>query len=258
MFGFLKNILRKPAEAADERQRASAPEAAPAGATLLSTNAGPLRKNGGHANGGHQNGKYVELPLQAILHGLPLELQPKVKFTNVGDLTISIPLEKVLSQLSRGTVKITFGELRQAAPQVFSMEEDRDRVLVPLPLGEILSRLSPAFITRRRVQKQLELPEEINGPFDPRSQGLIFSVGPGKVEPETTPVPPATPALPRHASPPSPVPAAPGRSSLTFASTPPPPAATPPRDPATRFWRSRRPSLARASGSRRAGASLLL
>src|SRR5205814_6108992 len=107
------------------------------------------------------------------------------------EATISVPLEKVLAQLGRGIVKISFGELRLAAPGIFSVDTDRDRVLVPLPLEEILSRLNPALITRRRTQKQIEVPAEISSPFDLDGQGLIFSVGPAKPAPA-----PATPAAP--------------------------------------------------------------
>ena len=63
----------------------------------------------------HNNGKGVELPLQPILTGLPLELQPRLKRPDAGALTICVPLHEVLSQLSSGAVKISFGELRRAA-----------------------------------------------------------------------------------------------------------------------------------------------
>jgi predicted regulator of Ras-like GTPase activity (Roadblock/LC7/MglB family) len=128
-------------------------------------------------------------------------------------------------------VQIPFGELRQAAPGLFTPEDDRDRVLVPLPLGEILTRLNPALITRRRVQKQVEIPAEICSPFDQRNQSLIFSVGPTK--PGSAP-PPDTAPPPRHAAAPASAPVIPpARSGFTFAPTPPPPAAIPLRAPAT-------------------------
>jgi len=137
MFGFLKNILRRPAGPSAENQEppAEMDYAAPAApSTAPSHRQVPHRQNGGRSaqgfqpapgfqpggyqNGGpqrptHQNGsgKGVEVPLQKILEGLPLELQPRVRHPNVGDATISIPLEKVLSQLSRGAVKLSFGEL---------------------------------------------------------------------------------------------------------------------------------------------------
>jgi predicted regulator of Ras-like GTPase activity (Roadblock/LC7/MglB family) len=184
-----------------------------------------------------QVGKFMELPLQSVIDTLPLELQPKLRYTNVGELTISIPLEQVLSQLSRGAVKIAFGELRLAAPQVFAPEEDRDRVMVALPLGEILSRLSPAFITRRRVQKQVEVPEDVNGPFDGCGKGMLFSVTPAKPEapaPAPAPPPPAPAAPPLHRTsglPPT-TSLPPSRASINFTPTPLPPAPAPVRAPA--------------------------
>ncbi len=170
----------------------------------------------------------IELPLQAILSNLPLELQPRLLQTEVGDATIEVPLEKILSQLSRGTVRISFGELRQAAPDVFSPENDRDRVLVPLPLGEILSRLNPSLIVRRRVQKHVEVPEHISSPFDPNGQGLVFSVGPASPEP-AAPLParpPRSPGTPLRVTLPQ------SRGNMTSAPTPPAPAATVPSAPA--------------------------
>ena len=220
MFGLLKNLLRKWVETPVEDQ--PAPGAAPASTRRIviapRPEAAPPQKNGVH-----QNGKGIELPLQPILSALPLELQPRLLHPDAGALTISIPLEKILAQLSRGVVQISFGDLRQAAPDLFTPEDDRDRVLVPLPLGEILTRLNPALITRRRVQRQVEVPAEICSPFDQRNQGLIFSVGPAK--------PASAPALappPRHAATPAPMPVAPpARGGITFAPTPPPPAAVP-------------------------------
>src|SRR5438045_862907 len=136
MFGFLKPLLRKLVE--------TPADAAPPPASdfdsedYASPAAGPVARAVTPARGASQparpNGKGIELPLQIVLQNLPLELQPRVLYPEVGDATISVPLEKVLAQLSRGVVKISFGELRLAAPSIFSTETDRDRVLVPLPL----------------------------------------------------------------------------------------------------------------------------
>ena len=209
MFGFLKTLLRKPQDSAAESEQIVAPQPVAAQrAAPPQRSSPPLKPVVPRKSPAHQNGKGVELPLQLILENLPLELQPRVAVTNAGDLTICIPLEKVLAQLSRGVVKISFGELRQAAPEAFTLENDRDRVLVPLPLGEILARLNPALITRRRVQKQVEVPEEISSPFDGHNTSLIFSVGPGKPAAEPAPAVPSrqNTVLPSAApAPPSPV-----------------------------------------------------
>ncbi|MEI9865290.1 MAG: hypothetical protein WDN00_12215 [Limisphaerales bacterium] len=58
--------------------------------------------------------------MQPILAVLPLELRAKVTAPGASTLKISIPVEKVLSQLANGSVKISFGELRQLAPKVFA------------------------------------------------------------------------------------------------------------------------------------------
>jgi predicted regulator of Ras-like GTPase activity (Roadblock/LC7/MglB family) len=258
MFGFLKNLLRKPAATSAESQVWPNPDAEPAepavpeilAAQPPSPRVQPQRPvvRGQHISGAQigarpeavqPNGRTVELPLHAILAILPLELQARVAQEDVGDATVAVPLEKILSQLSRGTVKIPFGDLRQAAPDVFLPEADRDRIMVPLPLAEILSRLNPALITRRRVQKRIEVPAEVCSPFDSNGQSLIFSVGPAKAEAPPAPTPPPSrtqtpaPAAPAHAAPGHPAPghAGPMRISITSAPTPQPPAALPPSAP---------------------------
>ncbi len=250
MFGFLKNLLRKPVEqpanvesdpVATAACAVTEPPAAPASANARST---ALRKHPvAH------NGRGIEVPLQHVLATLPLELQPRVREADVGDLTIIVSLEKVLAQLSRGAVRITFGELRQCAPDIFTSETDRDRVLVSLPLADILSRLNPALITRRRAQRQIEVPAEISSPFDAHGRGLIFAVGPAKPEaPQAfaggpprhiAPTPPGpvtpargtTPAAPASVPGPVPLSAPPVRLNLTAAVTPPPPSAVGPVAP---------------------------
>jgi predicted regulator of Ras-like GTPase activity (Roadblock/LC7/MglB family) len=237
MFGYVKNLLRKWVETPEDNPPARVVSAAPAPArrTVM---APPQAGAPAQKNGSHQNGRGIELPLQPLLDGLPLELQPRLKNPNAGALTIAIPLEKILAQISRGAVKITFGELRQAAPDLFTPEDDRDGAPVAVPLGEILARLNPALITRRRVQRQVEVPAEISSPFDQRNQGLIFSIGPTK--PESAPAP--APRQNKVSAPGLVAPAA--RSGLTFSPTPPPPAATPANTPsmnsATRVLRELR------------------
>ncbi len=209
--------------APDQSRSAPAAASATAGAVATDSQSEPAAPRN---NGGHHNGRGIELPLQSILAGLPLELQARVINTDAGALTVMIPLEKVLSQLSRGVVQISFGELRQAAPDFFTMENDRDRVMVPLPLGEILSRLNPALITCRRVQRQVEVPEDIASPFDRRNQGGILSIGPAR-PPSASPAdgpPSGRQVAPAPASPLVP----PARANITFAPTPTPPAAQPP------------------------------
>ncbi len=154
----------------------------------------------------------VAIPLQSILNGLPVELRPKVRVQTVGDLTVTITVDKILSQLGQGVVQIPFGDIRQAAPQVFAPGIESDRIPVPLPLNEILARINPALLVRRSARKQVEVPTDITSPFDGAAgQGHTVSVGNAK---------PVQPAAPRRAAP---APTVPGRGSISSVNTPPPP-----------------------------------
>ena len=158
MFGFLKNMLRKPRETAADTQDVTSADASgsslssymPAATPAAAPQPAPRQAQAPRASHAPAS-RGVEVSLQSILENLPLELQPRVRQRQVADTKISVPLEKVLAQLSRGSVKISFGELRHAAPGVFSPEDDRDKIMIDLPLSEIVPRLNPALIQRRRV-----------------------------------------------------------------------------------------------------------
>ncbi len=230
---YLKKLLRKWVETPDEDRAASAVAAAPE--SERKSLRSPLSE-ATRGNRVHQNGRGLQLPMQPILAGLPQELQLRLKNPDAGALTFCVALEAVLAQLSYGSVKIPFGELRQAAPDLFMPETDRDGTMVSLPLAEILTRLDPALITRRSLQKKVEVPPEISNPFDQHNRGMIFSAGPNK----TGSVPTATPP-PRQVVPAPLTPAA--RGDLTFAPTPPPPGTVAPAvDPVSNSLPLREPS----------------
>jgi len=232
MLGFLKKLVRRPSATSADESAMSTSQPAPAPAPIYSSAPTKVFFDGPQPQPRktapppvRHNGKGMEISLQKILSSLPLELQPRVVQADVGDVTLSVPLEKVLAQLSRGVVRISFGELRQAVPEVFTLENDRDRVLVQLPLEDILSNLNPALIARRRVQRQVEVPSEISSPFDVESQALVFDGGAGESEPEPTPAP----FPPRHSALTSSPPAAPSHPvAPSHHTTLTPPAAPPP------------------------------
>src|SRR5437016_11341146 len=113
MFGFLKPLLRRlvesPVDTAPPPEpdfySETQPEESPTARLRAARSSRDLHPNS-RPQAGRPNGKGVELPLQPIIHSLPLELQPRVLYPEVGDATISVPLEKILAQLSRGVVKI--------------------------------------------------------------------------------------------------------------------------------------------------------
>ena len=164
---------------------------------------------------GNNNIAEVELALPIVLQSLPPRLHARLTLTGeeLSRASISIPVNKIMPQLALGTVKITFGELRQAAPTLFNTDEEYDSLPIVLPLNEILARLNPGVLTRNPAQKAIAVPEEITGPFGGRGEGINFCTTP--LKPQT---PAATPAPPIRMSTPSP------RS----ANAAPPPVAPPP------------------------------
>ena len=133
----------------------------------------------------------LELPLQTVLAALPMDLRSKLMQTPPAGATMVIGIEKVISQLAHGSVKISFGELRLAAPSLFANSGgENDSRPVALPLNEILARLNPALLARRNSQKKVEVGEDIIGPFDNQGEGITFTTAPLKPAPAPAPVPP--------------------------------------------------------------------
>jgi predicted regulator of Ras-like GTPase activity (Roadblock/LC7/MglB family) len=83
-----------------------------------------------------------------VLKGLPNDLKDRVRDLDIRGATMTISLERILAQLPSGAVKISFGSLRHAAPQLFSAGADCDSRDVALPLDEIMAKINPAMICR--------------------------------------------------------------------------------------------------------------
>lgn len=88
----------------------------------------------------------VSIPLQSVLDALPLELKCAVVPLDVRGATLTVALHKVLPQLPQGPVKLCFGDIRRAAPSLFSIGAESDEHEVDLPLNELLSRVNPALL----------------------------------------------------------------------------------------------------------------
>lgn len=111
------------------------------------------------------------LPLASLISSFPIELQQRVRTEYVGQAQVALPLERVMSQLAQGQVRVSFGELRQSSPEAFAPTADRDHVEVILPLGELVSRLRPTMLGRR-AGRQIEVPQDVASPFAGGGQGL--------------------------------------------------------------------------------------
>jgi len=147
----------------------------------------------------------LQLPLPSIIAVLPMDLRARLMQTPPADKLVSIPVEKVLSQLAHGSVKMTFGELRAALPGLFaSYGNENDARQIALPLNEIISRINPTLLSRRAVKK-VDLSDDIAGPFGSQTQGANFT--PAQAPAKPVPMPPAkapesfsTPAAPKSAT----------------------------------------------------------
>jgi predicted regulator of Ras-like GTPase activity (Roadblock/LC7/MglB family) len=124
------------------------------------------------------DGDCVQVSLASVFSTLPVELKSRVLQPNVGTATMSISVERVLPQLASGSVKLPFGEIRMAAPQLFSPAADADHVPVALPLSDILRQVNPSLLVRRQQQKSVDVPEEIHSPFGEEGAPLAFTVSP--------------------------------------------------------------------------------
>lgn len=111
---------------------------------------------------------------------MPSELKTRVRGSVPGDLEISLPVAPIVAQLAQGQVRITFGELRQAAPGTLIGGPEVDSTPVLLPLELILPRVGVDRLPRRRDQKVVTVPEDVVGPFGPGGRILAEPAGPDR------------------------------------------------------------------------------
>ncbi|HXT41708.1 MAG TPA: roadblock/LC7 domain-containing protein [Candidatus Angelobacter sp.] len=155
---------------------------------------------------GPATGDSIRILLKSVLLKLPDALKSKVRQPPAGAVYISIPLQKVLAQLPQGSVKISYGELRLAAPAgVFLDISTQDQTPVELPLPEIVAQLKPDQLPRRTTQRTVEVPEEVSGIFGPKGEPLTavrMSTAPAKAPSPAAPaiapkyIPTSGPAMP--------------------------------------------------------------
>lgn len=176
----------KPAPA----QSASAPKAAPP-----QTPAAPAQPKAPASAAPVAEGDVIKIPLADIVAKLPANLAPPPSATVTG--TYSLPVKTALTQLPTGSVRVRFGDIRQAAPPgVFTADGAADETMVALPLQKILSSIRPDMLARRSDQKQIEVPPEVTGVFGGR-QGMAAPVA--SAAPKAAPAAPV--AEPKSATP---------------------------------------------------------
>jgi len=92
------------------------------------------------------NAEDVSIPLAAVLGNLPPDLKSCVVPMDLGGATLTVALHKVVPQLPSRMVKLSFGVLRGAAPQLFSIGDVWDQRDIELPLNELLVRIHPSLL----------------------------------------------------------------------------------------------------------------
>ncbi len=116
----------------------------------------------------------LEVAFAAILRQVPNELYGKIAPAGVAGHHFCILKKKVIEQLPRGAVKVTFGELRRSAPTgVFISGAAHDAQLIDLPMGEILKQLQPQLYARRADQRQVNKPADIEDLFGTNGERLM-------------------------------------------------------------------------------------
>jgi predicted regulator of Ras-like GTPase activity (Roadblock/LC7/MglB family) len=154
----------------------------------------------------------VSFPVEVLIASLPPELSGTVRGQASGH--ILLPLDKILAQLSKGSVKFSLHEIRSWAPtNLFYENPAHDSQTVNLPLSEVLKLINSSHIQKRTAKKTLEAPSDVTDIFGPKGQPLTpTQIGKvqspklgGTVPPAAAPV--QAPAPP----PPQPITAAPVR-----------------------------------------------
>lgn len=114
---------------------------------------------------------YVSVPMAVIVPRIPAEVAHVVLPVAAGDS--ALPLSVVLPQLSRGVLRIPLSAIRAgASADAFKGPALSSDIEIDLPLPEVVSRLDPAKLARRRPAKRWDAPPDVGNLFGPRGEPL--------------------------------------------------------------------------------------
>ena len=118
----------------------------------------------------------ITISLESVINRLPAALRSHVGDSGGPHVSILVPIKRISEQLLRGTVKISFGELKQASPiGTFIRSTSEDGTLIELPMQEIIPRLNSSHLSRRNGQRRIEVPDDVFPVFGPKGQTLLPS-----------------------------------------------------------------------------------
>jgi|GEM_PF-1535583 len=147
----------------------------------------------------------ITVSLEAVIKGLPDQLKAFIAKIPSPDDTLEFPTSRIVPQLTKGSVKVTFGEVIKAAPAgMFQGVAGKEGDEICLPLGEILPQVGPNAMRR---QTGMQAPSvEPQAFFTPASVAPTAPIeptpAPAAVPPAFTPGPPTNlfaPAVPATA-----------------------------------------------------------
>lgn len=129
MFGFVKKIFHR---SEPPQPGPSAPVAARSGSEGGASGSGA----------GDSVSQEIALPLKDLLDCLEEETKVLVQGIPNSDVFIFLPRARVTSQLSKGKVELTVGEIRKYSPQgVFAADHSFDETSITIPFPLIIQRL---------------------------------------------------------------------------------------------------------------------
>ncbi len=214
MLGFIKNLFGKGPEAKSTSE--SQPPATPA---AQPNPAAPAAKAPATPSAPAPSGETITVSLKGVVDGLPPELKGLVTAQPSDKDTIKVSLQKVLEGLPKGSVKITYAELKAQAGAGFGGDASLDQTPVSLPLKEVLSKVKPGQFTRRADQKSIDIPDDIKPVFGAEGDAPDHVKSEVKSAPAPAAPAPAAPApAPKPAPAPAPAPAAPAPQAAKPAS----------------------------------------
>lgn len=146
----------------------------------------------------HEN---VNLNLRFIIQHLPQELKTSILRQPDTQTTVLYSKNQLLKQLSTGSFRITFQDLRTLAPMgTFKESGEFDLIEIQVPIQGIIQQLGPQFFSPRKDQKKVEVPDDVQPVFGNRGGFAAQKPSPPNVEEKSeepvAPPPPPPPAAP--------------------------------------------------------------
>lgn len=111
----------------------------------------------------------LSLALEPIVQKFPDALKAALPSLPSPNQKIDLTLEELPEQLKRGSVRVTFGEIRKALPSAFAgVDLEFDRLFVNLPIAIIVPQVK---LDRRKAHFKVAVPEEGLADFDLKRRG---------------------------------------------------------------------------------------